>query len=209
MLRACALDFKGNWCKYLPLAEFAYNNSYQETIGMAPYETLYGRRCRSPIHLHESRQKSYVDVRRRSLEFSVGDFVFIKVSPMKEIMRFGKKEKLSPRYVGPYMIVERIGKVAYKLELPQEMTTIYNVFHVSMLKKYIPDPSHVLTPQLIQIDESFIMKKNPQQYLIKELRAMRNREISMVKVVWRNHNRYEDATWEIEEDMRNQYPELF
>ncbi|KAK6123664.1 hypothetical protein DH2020_042592 [Rehmannia glutinosa] len=206
MHRSCVLDFKGNWCKYLPLAEFAYNNSYQATIGMAPYEALYGRRCRSPIHWHEvgekkqiesehiektnfvqetteavkvirkrieiaqSRQKSYADVRRRPLEFSVGDFVFIKVSPMKGIMRFGKKGKLSPMYVRPYMIVERIGKVAYKLELPQEMASIHNVFHVSMLKKYVVDSSHVLTPQAIEIDESLSYEEKPIAILDREVK---------------------------------------
>ncbi|KAK6151524.1 hypothetical protein DH2020_014159 [Rehmannia glutinosa] len=205
---------------------------------MALYEALYGRKCRSPLHrkliesehiektdfvqetteavkvirkrieIAQSRQKSYVDVRRRSLEFSVGDFVFIKVSPMKGIMRFGKKGKLSPRYVGPYMIVERIGKVAYKLELPQEMTTIHNVFHVSMLKKYIPDPSHVLTPQLIQIDESFSYEEKPTTILDRGVKKLRNKEIPLVKVLWSNH-KVEEATWEREEDIRAKYPHLF
>ena len=122
MLRACTLDFRGNWDVKLPLVEFTYNNSYQSTIGMAPYEALYGRKCRSPVHWDEvgerrllgpelvqqtttvvekirermkmaqSRQKSYADIRRRDLEFSVGDHVLLKVAPMKGIMRFGRKE---------------------------------------------------------------------------------------------------------------------
>ncbi|KAK6144763.1 hypothetical protein DH2020_021583 [Rehmannia glutinosa] len=190
---------------------------YQATIGMAPYEALYGRRCHSPIHWHkvrkrieiaQSRQKSYADIRRRPLEFSVGDFVFIKVSPMKGIMRFGKKGKLSPRYVGPYMIVKRMGKVAYKLELPQEMTTIHNVFHVSMLKKYVPDPSHVLTPQLVQIDERFNYEEKPITILDRGVKKLRNKEIPLVKVLWSNH-KVEEATWEREEDIRAKYPHLF
>ena len=187
MLRACALDFKGSWCKYLCLAEFAYNNSYQATIKMAPYEALYGRKCRSPICWQEagerremevelgiqtemieettqaiqkirqrietvqSRQKSYADTCRTPLEFQVGDSVFLKVAPMKGVMRFGKKDKLSPRYVGPYLIIERIGKVAYKLDLPQDMSVIHNVFHVSMLKKCLHDLSQVIQPQSVQI----------------------------------------------------------
>ncbi|KAK6142450.1 hypothetical protein DH2020_022798 [Rehmannia glutinosa] len=156
----------------------------------------------------QSRQKSYADKRRKDLEFEVGDFIFIKVSPMKGIMRFGKKGKLSPRYVGPYMIVERIGKVAYKLELPQEMASIHNVFHVSMLKKYVVDSSHVLTPQAIEIDESLSYEEKPIAILDREVKKLRNKEISLVKVLWRNH-KIEEATWEREDDMRDKYPQLF
>ena len=183
MLRACALDFKGSWCRYLCLAEFAYNNSYQTTIGMTPYEALYGRKCRSPICWYEggekkemglrtdfiddttraiqnirqrietaqSRQKSYADKRRMPLEFSIGDSVFLKVAPMKGIMRFGKKGKLSPRYVGPYRILKRVGQVAYELELPQEMAAIHNVFQVLMLKKCISSTDQVIEPQTVQV----------------------------------------------------------
>ena len=81
----------------------------------------------------------------------MGDFVFLKVAPMKGVMRFGKKGKLSPRYVGPYLIAKRVGKVAYELELPLEMSAIHNVFHVSMLKKYVQDASHVIEPQSVQV----------------------------------------------------------
>ena len=174
MLRACVLDFGGSWSQHLPLIEFSYNNSYQATIGMAPYEALYGRKCRSPVHWYEtgeaiitapefventtnsvkkiqarmksaqSRQKSYADKRRRPLEFQVGDSVFLKISPFKGIIRFGKRGKLNPRYIGPYEILERVGKAAYRLALPPNVATVHNVFHVSMLKKYVPDKSHVL-----------------------------------------------------------------
>ncbi|KAL5541142.1 hypothetical protein UlMin_044374 [Ulmus minor] len=92
----------------------------------------------------QTRQKSYADKRRRSLEFQVGDLVFLKVAPMKGVMRFGKKGKLSPRFIGPFEILERIGKVTYKIALPPELSSVHNVFHVSMLKKYVSDPSHVL-----------------------------------------------------------------
>ncbi|KAK6152942.1 hypothetical protein DH2020_012581 [Rehmannia glutinosa] len=207
MLRAYALDFKGSWCKYLCLAEFAYNNSYQATLKMAPYEALYGRKCRSPICWHESRQKNYVDVRRRPLEFEVGDSVFIKVAPMKGVMRFGKKGKLSPRYVGPYEITKRIGKVAYELDLPGEMSAIHNIFHVSMLKKYVPDPSHVIQPQTVQIREDMSYEEKPVEIVDREVKKLRNKYIPLVKVIWRNQ-RVEEATWEREEDMRQKYPEL-
>ena len=145
MLRACVISSKGSWERWLPLAEFSYNNIYQESIKMAPFEALYGQKCRTPLNWVEprerryygidfvreaeeqvhiiqqhieaaqSRQKSYADKRRRPIEFEVGDYVYLKVSPMKEVQRFGVKRKLAPRYVGPYKIIEKSGRVAYKL----------------------------------------------------------------------------------------------
>jgi len=174
MLRACVLDFSTSWDKKLPLIEFSYNNSYHSTIGMAPYEALYGRKCRSPIHWNEvrerkvlgpelvqktvdaidkirkrmkaaqSRQKSYADKRRKDLEFEVGNMVFLKVAPMKGVMRFGQKGKLSPRYIGPFEILKRVRKLAYELALSPSLSGIHDTFHVSMLRKYIAYPSHVL-----------------------------------------------------------------
>ncbi|KAA3460469.1 DNA/RNA polymerases superfamily protein [Gossypium australe] len=143
MLRGCVIDFRGSWEEFLPLAEFAYNNSYQASIRMAPYEALYGRRCRTPTcwtelgerhvlgpelvaeleekvkviraRLKEAsdRQKSYADLKRKEIEFAVGDRVFLKVSPWKKVMRFGGKAKLSPRFIGPYRVLKRVGPVAY------------------------------------------------------------------------------------------------
>ncbi|RVW18432.1 Transposon Ty3-G Gag-Pol polyprotein [Vitis vinifera] len=180
LLRACILDLQGNWDDHLPLVEFAYNNSFQASIGMAPFEALYGRKCRSPICWNDvgerkllgpelvqltvekvalikerlkatqSRHKSYADHRRRDLEFEVGDHVFLKVSPMKSVMRFGRKGKLSPRYVGPFEILERVGTLAYKVALPPSLSKVHNVFHVSTLRKYIYDPSHVVELEPIQ-----------------------------------------------------------
>ena len=163
MLRACVLDHKGGWEEHLPLVEFAYNNSYQASIQLAPYEALYGRPCRSPLCWTEvgessitgpdlirdtfekvslirqrlltaqSRQKSYADVRRRPLEFEVGDHVFLKVMPKRGVVRFGNRGKLSPRFIGPFEILERIGTFAYRLALPPSMSGVHEVFHVSML----------------------------------------------------------------------------
>ena len=174
MLRAHVMEFKGSWDTHLPLIEFAYNNSYQASIEMAPYEALYGRKCRTPVCWDEvgerkligpeivqvttdkinvireklkvarDRQKSYADNRRRNLEFKVGDRVFLRVLPWKGIPRFDKRGKLSPRYIRPYEIVKKVGDVAYSLELPSELANIHDTFHVFMLRKYIADPSHVL-----------------------------------------------------------------
>ena len=174
MLRACVLDHKGSWEKQLPLVEFAYNNSYQVSIQMAPYEALYGRPCRSPICwtkvggssitdpdlirdtpekvsllrqcllMAQSGQKSYAGVRRRPLEFEVGDHVFLKVMPKRGVVRFGKRGKLSPRFIGPLEILERVGTVAYRLALPPSMSGVDEVFHVFMLRGYTPDPAHIV-----------------------------------------------------------------
>ena len=174
MLRACVLDHKGSWEKHLSLVEFAYNNSYQASIQMAPYEALYGRSCRSPICwtevgessisgpdlirdtsekvsliqqrllMAQSRQKSYADVRRRPLEFEVGDHVFLKVMPKRGVVRFDKRGKLSSRFIRAFEILEKVGTVAYRLTLPPSMTGVHKVFHVSMLWRYTPDPTHVV-----------------------------------------------------------------
>ncbi|KAL0544353.1 hypothetical protein IC582_019467 [Cucumis melo] len=238
MLRACALEFPGSWDSHLHLMEFAYNNSYQATIGMAPFEALYGKCCRSPVcweevgeqrlmgpelvqstneaiqkirsrmHTAQSRQKSYADVRRKDLEFEVGDKVFLKVAPMRGVLRFEKRGKLSPRFVGPFEILERIGPVAYRLALPPSLSTVHDVFHVSMLRKYVSDPSHVVDYEPLEIDENLSYVEQPVEVLAREVKTLRNKQIPLVKVLWRNH-RVEEATWEREDDMRSRYPELF
>ncbi|KAD4385727.1 hypothetical protein E3N88_25896 [Mikania micrantha] len=191
MLRACVIDFGGNWDNHLPLVEFSYNDSYHASIGMAPFEALYGRKCRSPISwteigevqitgpelvqettdkIHQirdnllaarSRQKSYADKRRKPLEFQVGDMVLLKASPWKGVIRFGKKGKLAPRYVGPFKVLERIGKVAYKLDLPSELSNIHPTFHVSNLKKCLSDENSHVPLDDIHIDASMCIVEKP------------------------------------------------
>ncbi|GJY90266.1 putative reverse transcriptase domain-containing protein, partial [Tanacetum coccineum] len=169
MLRACVIDFKSSWDRHLPLVEFSYNNSYHASIKAAPYEALYGWKCRSPVCWSEvgygqltdpelirdttekiiqiknrlltahSRQKSYTDRRLKPLEFEVGDMVSLKVSPWKGVVHFGKSRKLSPRYIGPFKILTRVGPVAYRLELPEELKGIHSTFHVSNLKKCLAE----------------------------------------------------------------------
>ena len=238
MLRACIVDFGKNWEKSLPLVEFAYNNSYQASIQMAPFEALYGRRCGTPLcwsELGESkvlgpqllreteeqvkiiharlkqafdRQKSYADLKRRDVQHSVGDKVFLKVSPWKKIFRFGKRGKLIPRFIGPFEVIERIGPVAYRLALPAEFDRIHNVFHVSMLRKYRSDPSHVLEPEDVELNPDLSYEEEPVQILDREIRRLRNKSVPLVKVLWRNH-KVEEATWEPEATMKEQYPHLF
>ncbi|KAL4341972.1 hypothetical protein GQ457_08G032080 [Hibiscus cannabinus] len=238
MLRCCIIDFQGTWEKQLLLVEFAYNNSYQASIQMAPYETLYGRRCRTPVCWAEAghkllpmpdilkgttekvkliserlkaafdRQKSYADLKRREVEYAVGDKVFLKVSPWKKVMRFGRKGKLSPRYIGPYEIVGRVGPVAYRLLLPPELERIHDVFHVSMLRKYRSDPSHVMPVEEIELNPDLSYDEEPIEILASDSKVLRGRTIELVKVKWR-HLGVEEATWERKDDMREQYPYLF
>ncbi|KAH9751667.1 Endonuclease [Citrus sinensis] len=201
---------KGNWDNHLPLMEFAYNNNYQASIEMAPYEALYGRKCRTPDRLKvaQDRQKSYADKRRRELEFEVGDRVFIRISPWKGVLRFRKHGKLSPRYIGPYEIIERIGPLAYRLALPPKLSKIHDVFHVSMLQKYIYDPSHVLSKQPIQLKEDLTYEEEQLEILEDKHQVLHSKTIPLVKVRWRNHTK-EEATWERKDLMRAQYPYLF
>ena len=124
------------------------------------------------------------------------------------MVRFGKRGKLSPRYIGPFEIGERIGPVAYRLDLSEELSQVHNVFHISMLRKYISDPSHVLETPKIELRDDLSHEEQPVQILGKEEEELRNKTISLVKVLWRNHL-VEEETWEREDQMRSQYPHLF
>ena len=134
--------------------------------------------------------------------------VFLKVSPMKGVMRFGKKGKLAPRYIGPFEILERIGMVTYRLALPPNLSQMHQVFHISMLRKYILDPSHVLQPQNVELNEDLMFEQEPIAIVDYQVRQLRSKVIPMVKVLWRSNN-VEENTWETEADMRAMYPYLF
>ena len=142
------------------------------------------------------------------MSFFPGDLVFLKVSSMKGVMRFGKKGKLAPRYIGPFEIKSRVGEVAYRLVLPPELSWIHPVFHVSMLKKYISDPSLVLQPQTVELTEDLTYKEYLLAIMDRQIRQLRTKEIPMVKVLWSNHT-IEDCMWETETAMRDSYPYLF
>ncbi|GKE26655.1 putative reverse transcriptase domain-containing protein, partial [Tanacetum coccineum] len=178
MLRACVIDFGSSWDRHLPLVEFSYNNSYHASIKAAPFEALYGRKCRSPVCWSE---KSYADVRLRPLEFDVGDKVMLKVSPWKGVIRFGKRGKLSPRYIRPFKVLERVGPVAYKLELPEELQGIHNTFHVSNLKKCLADENLVIPLDEIRLDDKLHFIEEPVEIMDREVKQLKQSRIPIVK----------------------------
>ncbi|GKC72417.1 putative reverse transcriptase domain, ribonuclease H-like domain, aspartic peptidase domain protein [Tanacetum coccineum] len=155
MLRTCVIDFGKGWERHLPLIDFSYNNNYHASIKAAPFEALYGRKLqiRQRLQATRDRQRSYANVRQKPLEFQVGDHVMLKVSPRKGVIRFGKQGKLNPRYIGPFKILKRIGPVAYKLELPEELSNVHSTFHVSNLKKCLSDESLVILMKELQLDD--------------------------------------------------------
>ena len=187
----------------MALVEFTYNNSHQATIGMAPYEALYGRRCRTPLCWEEvgdrklygaelvqvtmekvrtisikaaqDRQKKYVDVRRRPLEFSTGDQLFLKVALWKNMLRFVLKGKLTPRFIGPFRILQRVGPVAYKLDLPPQLAKIHDVFHVSLLRKADVDPARVIPQVPVEVKEDLTLEMRPIRILDQEVMELRNK----------------------------------
>ncbi|CAH9134572.1 unnamed protein product [Cuscuta epithymum] len=163
---------------------------------------------RERLKAAQDRQKSYADKRRRTLEFKVEDEVFLKVSPWKGIIRFQTRGKLNPRYIGPFRIIERIGAVAYRLQLTSELEKIHNVFHVSMLKKYVHDPSHVLEKPPVEVREDLNYAVQPIKVTDRKVKKLRSKEVPMVKVLWKS-DRVKEETWETEALMRKQYASLF
>ncbi|KAJ9539087.1 hypothetical protein OSB04_031820, partial [Centaurea solstitialis] len=215
MLRACILEFGGTWDIHLPLVEFSYNNSYHSSIKMAPFEALYGRKCRTPLCKQETgekilagpelieithdkirvirermkvaqdRQKSYADKRRRPIEFFVGDM-----------------GKLSPRFVGPFKILERVGKQAYRLELPEELAGIHDVFHVGYLRKCLGKHDETVPLAEVKLDNRLTYVEEPEAILNERTANLRNKNVELVLVKWKHH-RGPNWTWENKDEMKS------
>ncbi|GJQ96766.1 putative reverse transcriptase domain-containing protein [Tanacetum coccineum] len=219
MLRACVIDFGKGWEKHLPLVEFSYNNSYHASIKVVPFETLYGPeiihettknivQIRQHLQAARDRQRSYANVRRKPLEFQVGDRVMLKVSPQKGVIRFGKRGKLNPWYIGPFKILKRVIPVAYTLELPEELSNIYSTFHVFNLKKYVSDKSLVIPMKELRLDDKLNFVEEPVEIIDREVKQLKQSRIPIVKVRW-NSKRGPEFTWEREDQIRAKYPHLF
>ena len=243
MLRACALAHGSSWDENLPYAEFSYNNSYQTSIKTSPFDVLYGKRCRTPLlwdgvgerqlfgpdlikdaeekvalirdrlKVAQSRQKSYADAKRKEVVYEIGDRAYLRVSPLRGIKRFGIQGKLAPRFIGPYRVLARKGEVAYQLELPEALSAVHNVFHVSQLKKCHPEmvgtPLRDTVPlEEVQLENDLTYEEEPVKILETAERTTRTKTIKFCKVQWSHHTE-EEATWEHEDDIRENHPHLF
>ncbi|GJY46573.1 putative reverse transcriptase domain-containing protein [Tanacetum coccineum] len=238
ILGACVMDFGKGWDRHLPLIEFSYNNSYHTSIKAAPFEALYGCKCISPICWAEvgdaqltgpeivrettekiiqikhrlqascDRQRSYADKRRQPLEFQVGDKVMLKLSPWKGVIRFGKRGKMNPRYIGPFKIPTKVGTVAYRLELPEKPSRVHSTFHVLNLKKCLSDEPLAIPLDEVHIDEKLNFIEEPVEIMDREVKRLKQSRIPIVKVRW-NSRRGPEYTWEREDQMQKKYPHLF
>jgi hypothetical protein len=225
------------WDKHLPLAEFSYNNSYQESIKMSPFEALYGRPYCMPLRWSESGErvifspdivteakekvrqiraniltvqshpKSYTDKRHRPLEFKVCDHVYLRVSPMKGIHRFNIKGKLAPYYIGLYPIIDKYGPTSYQVELPSRLSRVHNVFHVFQLKGCLKPSTDIVVKDTIALDPDLIYKTHPIKILDRQDRVTHNKTTQFYKIQWNDHSE-DEATWEHEDFLRSNYPEF-
>ncbi|GJX82065.1 putative reverse transcriptase domain-containing protein [Tanacetum coccineum] len=238
MLCTCAIDFGKGWVNHLPLVEFSYNNSYHASIKVAPFEALYGRKCRSPVcwakvgqvqltglklvqettekiiqikqrmQVARDRQKSYADIKRNPMDFQVGDKVMLKVSPWKGVVSFGRQGKLNLRYVGPFKVLEKVGSIAYKLELPKELSRVHNTFHVSDLKKFYADEPLAVLLDGLHFDEKRQFIEEPVEIMDREVKRLKRSRLPIIKVRW-NSRRGPEFTWERKDQFWKKYPHLF
>jgi len=238
MLRASVISFGMNWEKCLPFAEFAYNNSYQASLGKAPFEVLYGRKCRTPLNWSEtgerqlfgpdmiqdaeeqvriireklktaqSRQKSQYDRKHKPMAYEVGEMAYLRVTPLKGTHRFGIKGKLAPRYIGPFRILAKRGEVAYQLELPPHLSRVHDVFHVSQLRRCFSDPIRGVDHETLDLQDNLTYREYPVRILDQAERTTRRHNIKFLKVQWSHHSEQE-ATWEREDRLRLEYPAFF
>jgi hypothetical protein len=236
-LRTCVMENLGSWEKNLSWAEFSYNNSYQDSLKMVPFEVLYGHQYHTPLnwikpgekmifgpdlaeaadttisHIQDnlrgakSCQESYANKRCQPLEFAIGDHVYLKVSPMKGMKRFGMKGKLAPRYIGPFVILEKCGNVAYKLELPPSLVGVHDIFHVSQLKKCLKAPVDVVLPDVAPLEADLTYPEHPVKILDQQDHVMRRKTIKFFKVQWSNHTKVV-VIWESEEFLRSCHPDF-
>ncbi|GKF59595.1 putative reverse transcriptase domain-containing protein [Tanacetum coccineum] len=197
MLRACVIDFGKGWVNHFPLTKVGEAQILSPELIQETTEKIV--QIKQKIQAARDRQKSYADLKRKPMDFQVGDNVMLKVSPWKWVVRFGKRGKLNPRYVGPFKVIEKVGDVAYKLELPKELSRVHNTFHVSNLKKcYADEPLAILLDGLHFVEELV-------EIMDCEVKRLKQSRIPLVKVRW-NSKRGPEFTWEHEDQFRKKYP---
>ncbi|GKD17081.1 putative reverse transcriptase domain-containing protein [Tanacetum coccineum] len=209
MLRVCVLDFGGSWDVHLPLVEFLYNNSYHSSVRCSPFKALYGRKCCSPIMWAEVGEDQLLgpELVKETTK---------KISQIKDrlkavhdrVVRFRKKGKLVPRFVGPFEIVEKVGPVSYRLDLPEELNSVHDTFHMSNLKKCLADPTLQVPLDEIRVDAKLNFVEEPVEILEREFKKLNRSRISIVTVRW-NSKRGPEFMWEREDQMKLKYPLLF
>nr|GEW07476.1 putative reverse transcriptase domain-containing protein [Tanacetum cinerariifolium] len=212
MLRACAIDFSKGWEKHLPLVEFLYDNSYHASIKAAPFEALYDQKCRSPVCWAEvsDTQLTLPKIIHETTEKIVQIRQHLQVvrDRQRSIIRFGKRGKQNPWYIGPFKILKRIGPVAYKLELPKELSNVHNIFHISNLKKYLSDESLIVLMKELKLDDKLNFVEEPAEIMDREVKQLRQSRIPIIKIRW-NSKRGPEYMWEREDEIRAKYPHLF
>jgi hypothetical protein len=237
MLRAYVLEYQGSWDKSLSWAEFSYNNSYQEILKMAPFEVSYRHRCHTPLNWIElgekaifgpdlieeaevivcciqdnlkvtkSRRETNANKRCRPLVFEVGDHVYLRVSPMKSVKRFGVKGKLAPHYIRRFPILEKCGTVAYKLNLSPSLAGVHDIFHMLQLKKCLKAPMDVMLLEVTPLEADLSYPEHPIKILDWKYRVTRRKTIKFFKIQWSNHTK-EEATWESEDFLHSHHPDF-
>ncbi|GJZ94293.1 putative reverse transcriptase domain-containing protein [Tanacetum coccineum] len=205
-------DFRGSWDVHIPLVEFSYNNSYHSSMRCVPFEALYGRKCRSPIMWAEVGEGQLIRpklVQETTEKISqIKDKLKVALSPWKGVVCFGKKGKLTPRFVGSFKIIEKVGPVAYMLDLPKELDGIHDTFHVSNLKKCLADPTRQVPLDEIQVDAKLNFMEETVEILEREFKKLKRSRITIVKVRL-NSKRGLEFTWEREDRMKLKYPHWF
>ncbi|GJR32115.1 reverse transcriptase domain-containing protein [Tanacetum coccineum] len=199
MLRACVLDFGGSWDVHILLAEIGEGHLIGPELVQETTKKI--SQIKDRLKAARDRQKSYVDKSTKPLDFSVGDNVLLKVSPWKGVVRFGKKGKLAPRFVGPFKIIKKVGPMAYRLDLPKELNGVHDMFHVSNLKKCLADPTLQVPLDEIRVDDKLNFVEEPVENLEREFKKLKRSRIAIVKVRW-NSKRGPDYTWECEDQMK-------
>ncbi|GJU85875.1 putative reverse transcriptase domain-containing protein [Tanacetum coccineum] len=197
MLRTCVLDFGKKFGDAQLTGPAIIHETTEKIV-----------QIKSRIQAARDRQKSYANIRRKPMVFQVGDKVMLKVSPWKGVVRFGKRGKLNPRYVGPFKVIERVRTVAYKLELPQQLSRVHNTFHVSNLKKCLSDESLVIPLEELRVDDKLHFVEEPVEVMDREIKQLKRSRIPIIKVRW-NSKRGPEFTWEREDQFKQKYPHLF